>query len=64
MIIILIVDNVNDSPCVYHDTKRIPDKTGILFRINIEQILFVLAWVLMLPILPSGFHPARFRRGK
>ena len=64
MIIILIVDNVNDSPCVYHDTKRIPDKTGILFRINIEQILFVLVGVLMLPILPSGFHPIRFRRGK
>ena len=64
MIIILIVDNVNDSPRVYHDTKRIPDKTGILFRINIEQILFVLAGILMLPILPSGFHPARFRRGR
>ena len=64
MIIILIVDNVNDSPCVYHDTKRIPDKSGILFRINIEQILFVLVEVLMLPILPNGFHPARFRRGK
>ena len=61
MIIILIVDNVNDSPCVYHDTKRIPDKTGILFRINIEQILFVLAGILMLPILLSGFHPAEFR---
>ena len=64
MIIILIVDNVNDSPCVYHDTKTIPVLSGILFRINIEQILFVLAGILMLPILLNESHPARFRRGK